>query len=743
MRVRFAHQAMLAILLILRCATCLATETPDPNECSKYLDVVRTFADNILKYGRDTYGPKHTPLFVDGVNIHTHEPVKWIDPDGTKWILSNLASQQTLLRTLDGLSEITEDPKYREAAMDAIRYAFDQLRTPSGLFYWGHMTAYDALGDTVRGNRTRESIKLHYPYYELMWKVDPEATKKLIEALWCAHIVDWSNLDMNRIGPTTADQEEPWNHDYDEEGPTFFKGKSGGGFFTTGTSLVQAGRALHKLSGQEQPLVWSKRLIQRYIKTRHPKTGISAFIYNSRLSLLGDDLKEHFADRYTTIFPLLPFEEGRAVYHPQNQQALPWISLFLVGDVLDEKGSEFTQWTLEELTAWGKEAYRKKDNSFIPILTDGTIIEGYVCKQSSRDAPSGSVAKPLFADPTLFWAYSMAHRTTGDEFAWQMTRDIGRGNDFGDIGESSTQTPSLKVDTNSADVFGLLGFLELFRKTENPKFLEMARCIGDNILDNQFYKGFFVLSKKHIYTRFDCFEPLALLRLMAAIETKSGSVPEVWPSSPLFVPAYRHKQQGVDRLIIYTLTESPEPTMSLQEAAAIGEVNMVSSLLKKGIGVDTWDDSYKKTALQRAAMSGHKEVVELLLAKGARINANEDWPGGTALDYAAERGNKEVAELLIARGADINAKRKGYPAGDTPLHSATRAGHRDIVELLIAKSANINVKNNEGQPALHIAIQRNRTEIVKLLIENGADVNAKNNEGQTVSRQQKWHRLTP
>ena len=38
----------------------------------------------MLKYGRDTYGPKHTPLFVDGLNVNTHEPVKWIDPDGTE-----------------------------------------------------------------------------------------------------------------------------------------------------------------------------------------------------------------------------------------------------------------------------------------------------------------------------------------------------------------------------------------------------------------------------------------------------------------------------------------------------------------------------------------------------------------------------------------------------------------------------------------------------------------------------------
>jgi len=102
----------------------------DPNDPNRYLNAVREFADNVLKYGRDTYGPKHTPLFVDGLNINTHEPVKWIAPNGDRWILSNLASQQNLLRTLDGLTRITGDPKYKQAAMDAIKYAFQNLRSP-------------------------------------------------------------------------------------------------------------------------------------------------------------------------------------------------------------------------------------------------------------------------------------------------------------------------------------------------------------------------------------------------------------------------------------------------------------------------------------------------------------------------------------------------------------------------------------------------------------------------------------
>jgi len=182
--VRFARRPVLALLVICQLSTCLATERPYPNDPNKYLDAVRTFADNVLKYGRDTYGPKHTPLFVDGLNIHTHEPVKWIAPKGDlsetteteEWILSNLALQQNLFRTLDSLTAITGDPKYRQAAMEAIGYAFENLRSPNGLFYWGEVNAYDA-GRDVEVSRSRSSdkysFKAIYPYYKLMWEVDP------------------------------------------------------------------------------------------------------------------------------------------------------------------------------------------------------------------------------------------------------------------------------------------------------------------------------------------------------------------------------------------------------------------------------------------------------------------------------------------------------------------------------------------------------------------------------------------
>jgi HEAT repeat protein len=133
-----AHRLMFVILLSFHLPICLATETSTPSDPNRY-----------LKYSRDTYGPKHTPLFVDGLNIHTHEPVKWIAPNGDRWILSNLASQQNLFRTLDGLTRITANPKYKQAAMDAITYSFENLRSPNGLLYWGGHAAYDLGADHI------------------------------------------------------------------------------------------------------------------------------------------------------------------------------------------------------------------------------------------------------------------------------------------------------------------------------------------------------------------------------------------------------------------------------------------------------------------------------------------------------------------------------------------------------------------------------------------------------------------
>ncbi|MDY0164950.1 MAG: hypothetical protein RBS80_00315 [Thermoguttaceae bacterium] len=117
---------------------------------STRLDAVRTFADRVLEHGRDTYRETPTPLFVDGVNVDTLEPVRWIHK-GEAWIPSNLASQQNLLRTLVALSRLTDDPRYREAAAAALRHHIEHLRMDCGLFQWGGHRLIDLASGRPRG----------------------------------------------------------------------------------------------------------------------------------------------------------------------------------------------------------------------------------------------------------------------------------------------------------------------------------------------------------------------------------------------------------------------------------------------------------------------------------------------------------------------------------------------------------------------------------------------------------------
>jgi len=356
MRSKFKSYLIMVVVSLVLVLLDLPAGCVHADEESPYLKAVREFADKVLKYGRDTYGPKHTPLFVDGLNIHTHEPVKWIAPNGDRWILSNLASQQNLFRTLDGLTRITGDPKYKQAAMEAIKYAFDNLRSPNGLFCWGRAIAYDLKGEKTCGT-LNHSLKFNYPYYELMWEIDSEATRNLIESFWSNHILDWSNLAMNRIAPSKKHVDKPWQHEY-RGGQVFFENE-GYAFIDTGSDLFYAAAMLFKQSGDDLPLLWSKRLAHRYVETRDLSVGISGYIYTRHAKVKTSKIfpfDDEFKDKVVllgTLFPMQPgvgnkdvqqWLQGELMVAPAvigDVFILPWICQLLIGDTLGEDGKEF------------------------------------------------------------------------------------------------------------------------------------------------------------------------------------------------------------------------------------------------------------------------------------------------------------------------------------------------------------------------------------------------------------------
>ena len=533
-------------------------------DAAPYLAAVRQFADMVLTHGRDTYG-KPTPLFVDGLNVDTLEPVKWKWADGKEWVLCNLASQQGLFRTLDGLSRLTGEPRYKGAAIEALRYAFDHLRygteNNGGLLAWGGHLAYNATDDVITGNpdgRGRiHELKCFFPHYELMGEADPKATRQLIENMWNGHVLDWARLDFNRHA-SPKKLGALWQNEY-RGGAVFFDGQ-GLTFHNAGSDFYYAAGMLSKLDGDPGPLVWARRLAHRYVETRDPRTGLGGFQFSQCQTAWCDDVGKIRGDRaqyqYGDDFKGHRVVEGTLFpCYGDTPEVEPQVGRLLLGEQLGDAGRDFTQWAVEEMTAWGKSAYCKEDNAFIPMLTDGTSMEGYVCMKDGYFGPKGRVLRAGHPGPAHLWVYALAFRLSGDGFLWEMARNIAQGNGWGDIGQTARTEPSLQLPDNLADPFLVSALLELHRAGGNAAFLNQAQTIGQNILKQRVQKGWFVSSRRHLFCRLSNNEAQALLHLAAALLGKQESVPAFTGATPFFHAVYGGQTlRSYDTAIIYGRT---------------------------------------------------------------------------------------------------------------------------------------------------------------------------------------------
>ncbi|MHC4753459.1 MAG: ankyrin repeat domain-containing protein, partial [Planctomycetota bacterium] len=114
----------------------------------------------------------------------------------------------------------------------------------------------------------------------------------------------------------------------------------------------------------------------------------------------------------------------------------------------------------------------------------------------------------------------------------------------------------------------------------------------------------------------------------------------------------------------------------------------------------TEEDEYGLTPLHYAVVLGDEELIKSLLKEGVSVDSRDNT-GRTPLHYAAgakanrhrvSKGNVEVVRLLLENGADIDIADK---YGWTPLHYSLRLGE-DMTNLLIGRGADVNLVNQRG-----------------------------------------------
>ena len=521
-------------------------------DSKKYMDAVRKFSDTVIKNGRDTYGKKHTPLFVDGLQVETLEPARWLfnpslvrewvwakqklgwdnqkiraeqDRIGVQtWVLCNFASQQPLLRTLDGLTALTGNKKYRQAARDATDYALKNLRSPNGLLYWGGHSAWDLQGERWVGQYADgvHELKSHQPYYQFMWQVNPEITRKLMGAVWGAHIRDWNSLNYNRHAGTNGTAKPKWDHEFGEDIEVPFI--AGGLSFTCATPpIMHGGIMLSVLDKDRDALKWTRRLIYRWQQAEHPKTGLCGgqLNYQPNYDRARDALK-HVHPTINEAKIVTSYHQTSRYHHLPLSQMQAGETLLRAGGEYAGVGCEFIVWALEDLKIYTKYCYNADTGQFTGMMTDGTPLQGEKSK-SGYYTPRSFV--PRDPDWSLLWGYAMAYRISQDKFYWNMIRKCGKSMDIGDIGQPNGKEQALNFDTDKRAFRLIYMLLELYRAEADSSMLRLACRVADNMLNLQTKTGLFPRPGRN-YCRTGSEIPLALLHLVSVLDGKIDKMPQ-------------------------------------------------------------------------------------------------------------------------------------------------------------------------------------------------------------------------
>ncbi len=179
------------------------------------------YCDAVLEHARDHYGPVHTPMFCQMIDLETLEvpeqrsAAEWRaimesweedrgylmwgkDRSNLGWAHdSNLLWDVATIRLMRRLDHVTGKDGYREATEQYISFFLSHCASPTtGLFAWGEHIAWDVETDTIHGER--HELQNPDPLWEELWDTDSDAVTREIEAIYEYHVVDKTTFCYDR-----------------------------------------------------------------------------------------------------------------------------------------------------------------------------------------------------------------------------------------------------------------------------------------------------------------------------------------------------------------------------------------------------------------------------------------------------------------------------------------------------------------------------------------------------------------
>lgn len=505
----------------------------------KRFEVIRSYADKVLNLAAD-----HTnasPLLADRLN-----------PDGSQTesvcngipgiVESNLARQMNFLRLLTGLSALSGAGKYEVSARAQMQYYYDHYQHPTGLMRWGghvfvNLKTLEPIGPEEK--HMVHELKNDFPYYDFMYQVNPEAAGRYIRAFWNAHVFNWNTLEISRHGEESTPMGLLWDNVFDPPAPIFeAKGLS---FLNAGNDLMYSALSLYRHEGEEKALAWAKNMFGMYVKARHPKTGLGAYQFTKpeKREDTDDDTLTYswFGDRCSRQFGYLLGEDALEAWMLAGDRGPTVYGLnpIMMMKQLKLLGREKLGGVLESLRtgllAFAKYAYDSQTNEWKPINCGGKDLTGIIFEKNGYYGKKGSQFYRYFADGMFLLSYMTAALLTQDEELYRMVDQIAAGNGLGDLGLRGGKI-AVNLETQCDCPYCLFAVTALYRDTQQPEYLDLARVIADNIIGHKMKNGLFFVDKprpgrpdsRPETASVNALEPLAVLVLDSVIRGKAGTV---------------------------------------------------------------------------------------------------------------------------------------------------------------------------------------------------------------------------
>ena len=146
---------------------------------------------------------------------------------------------------------------------------------------------------------------------------------------------------------------------------------------------------------------------------------------------------------------------------------------------LGKDGDDLKKWTLDGLKAFATYAYDEQNNTFRPMLANGTDLSDYALKRDGYYGKKGTVLKAYPAGNEFLLSYARAWTLEPDDAIWKVARGIAKGQGLGDIGEPGGANRRLNSQTENHQPYAIFALIDLWQATGQRDYLTLADRIGE------------------------------------------------------------------------------------------------------------------------------------------------------------------------------------------------------------------------------------------------------------------------